>query len=96
MTALAWSGVDGSYHQLSSCTGFPGLLLPLSSGPQDNDLNLGAGAARVAQQFSAAFSLECDPGDPGSGPTLGSLQEACFYLLPTSLPLPLSVSLMNK
>ena len=39
-----------------------------------------AGAARVAQWFSAAFSTGCDPRDPGSSPTKGSLHGACFSL----------------
>ena len=46
------------------------------NGIQDNWL----GAARVAQQFSTAFHLGCDPGDPGSSPTSGSLHGACFSL----------------
>ena len=37
-------------------------------------------AALVAQQFSAAFSLGCDPGDPGWNPTSGSLHGTCFSL----------------
>ena len=37
-------------------------------------------AAWVAQQFSAAFSPGCDPGDLGSSPTLSSLHGACFSL----------------
>ena len=45
-------------------------------------------AAPVAQQFSAACSPECDPGDPGSGPLWGSLYDARF-----SLCLSLSLSL---
>ena len=48
-------------------------------------------AAQVAQRFSATFSPECDPGDPGSSPTSGSLQGACL-----SLSLCLFVSLMNE
>uniref|UniRef100_A0A8I3QHQ2 OFD1 centriole and centriolar satellite protein n=1 Tax=Canis lupus familiaris TaxID=9615 RepID=A0A8I3QHQ2_CANLF len=37
-------------------------------------------AALVAQQFSAACSPGCDPGDPGSSLRSGSLYEACFSL----------------
>ena len=37
-------------------------------------------AALVAQRFGAACSLECDPGDLGSGPTSGSQHGACFSL----------------
>ena len=33
------------------------------------------GAAQVAQGFSAAFSPGCDPGDPASSTTSGSLME---------------------
>ena len=52
--------------------------------------------AWVAQQLSA-FGPECDPGDPGLSPTLGSLREACLLLpLPVSLPLCVCVFLMNK
>ena len=43
-----------------------------------------------------AFGSGCDPGDPGSSPTSGSLPEACFSLclcLCLSLSLSLSVSL---
>ena len=60
---------------------------------------LGCWAAPVAQRFSAAFSPGCDPRDPGSSPTSGSLHGACFSLglcLPLSLSLSCSVSLMNK
>lgn len=44
------------------------------------ELKSGIGAARVAQQFSAAFSPGCGPGDPGSSATSGSLHgnRACF------------------
>ena len=52
-------------------------------------------AARVAQQFSAAFSPGCDPGDPGSSPTSGSLHGAHFSLC-LCLCLILSLSLINK
>ena len=53
--------------------------------------------ARVPQQFSATFSLGCDPGDLGSSPALGSLHGACFSLcLYLCLSLPLPVSLMNE
>ena len=51
-------------------------------------------AAPVAQRFSAACSLGCDPGDWGSSPTSGSLHGACFSLC-LCLCLSLSVS-MNK
>ena len=34
-------------------------------------------AALVAQWFSATFGPECDLGDLGSSPTLGSLHGAC-------------------
>ena len=44
------------------------------------------GAAWVAQRFSAAFSPGCDPGDPGSSPTSGSLRGACFSLCLCLLP----------
>ena len=45
-------------------------------------------AARVAQQFGAAFGPGRDPGDLGSSPTSGSLHGACFSLcLPVSLSL---------
>ena len=37
----------------------------------------GPKAAPVAQRFSATFSWGCDPGDPGSSPTSGSLHGAC-------------------
>ena len=37
-------------------------------------------AAPVAQWFSAACSLGCDPGDPGSSPASGFLYGACFSL----------------
>ena len=50
-------------------------------------------AARVAQQFSAAFGLGCDRGDPGSSPMSGSLHGACFLPLPVSVPLSFSLSL---
>ena len=56
-------------------------------------------AAQVVQWFSATFSPGPDPGDPGSGPTLGSLQGACFSLclcFCLSLSLSLSVCLMSK
>ena len=36
-------------------------------------------AALVAQQFGAACSPGCDPGDLGSSPASGSLHGACFY-----------------
>ena len=52
-------------------------------------------AARVAQQFSAAFGSGCDPGVPGSSPTLGSLHGACFSLC-LCLCLSLFLSLMSK
>ena len=64
-----------------------GLARHVDSGPQGPE----AGAARVAQRFSAAFSPVPDPGDPGSSPMSGSLHGACF-----SLCLSLSVSLINK
>ena len=38
------------------------------------------GAARVAWQFSAAFGLERDLGDPGSSTMSGSMHGACFSL----------------
>uniref|UniRef100_A0A8P0PN94 Bax inhibitor 1 n=1 Tax=Canis lupus familiaris TaxID=9615 RepID=A0A8P0PN94_CANLF len=55
-------------------------------------------AARVAQRFSATFSPGCDPGDPGSSRTSGSLRGACFSLclVSASLSLSLSLSLMKK
>ena len=34
----------------------------------------------MAQRFGATCSLGCDPGDPGSSPTSGSLHGACFSL----------------
>ena len=37
-------------------------------------------AAPVAQWFSATFGPGCDPGDPASSPTSGSLHGACFSL----------------
>ena len=37
-------------------------------------------AAPVAQRFGATCSLGCDPGDPGSSRTSGSLHGACFSL----------------
>ena len=52
-------------------------------------------AARGAQRVSGAFSPGRDPGVPGSSPhrvPAGSL----LLPLPVSLPLSLSVSLMNK
>ena len=50
-------------------------------------LNANEGDPWVAQWFSATFSLGCDPGDPGSSPTLGSLHGAYFSLsLSFSLP----------
>ena len=55
-------------------------------------------AALVAQLFSATFGPGHDPGDLGSGPTLGSLHGA-FFSLCLSLTLSLSLSsvfLMNK
>ena len=55
------------------------------------------GAAQVAQRFRAAFSLGRDPGDPGSSPMSGSLHAWNLLLpLPVSLPLSLSLFLMNK
>ena len=54
-------------------------------------------ATQVAQWFSTAFGLGCDPGDPGSSPMSGSLRGACFSLcLCFCLSLSLSLSLMNK
>ena len=54
-------------------------------------------AAWGTQRFSATFGPECDPGDPGSSPTSGSLHGACFSLcLCLCLSLPLSMYLMNK
>ena len=44
---------------------------------------------QAAKRFSAAFSPGCDPGDPESSPTSGSLHGACFSL---SLRLCLSLS----
>ena len=35
-------------------------------------------AAPVAQRFSTALGLGCDPGVPGSSPTSDSLHGACF------------------
>ena len=52
-------------------------------------------AARVAQWFSAAFSLGLDPGDPRWSPMSGSLHGACFFLC-LCLCFSLCVSLMNK
>ena len=53
-------------------------------------------AALVAQQFGAACSLGCDPGDLGWSPASGSPHGACFSLsLCLCLCLSLSVS-MNK
>ena len=52
--------------------------------------NIGS-AARVAQQFSAAFSPGPEPGDLGSSPTSGSLNGASF-----SLCLFLCLSRINK
>ena len=52
-------------------------------------------AAPVAQRFGATFGLGCDPGDPGSSPTSGSLHGACFSLF-LCLCLSLSLSVMNK
>ena len=49
------------------------------------------GAALVARRFGATCSLGCDPGDPGSSPTSGSLQSLPLPL-PVSLPLSLCVS----
>ena len=49
--------------------------------------------AQVAQRFSTAFSLGCDPKDLGLIPTLGSLYGACISLCLCFSP---SVSLMNK
>ena len=43
-------------------------------------LNTPWGTVPMAQRFSAAFSPGCDPGGPGSSPTLGSLHRACFSL----------------
>ena len=49
-------------------------------------------AARVAQRFSAVFSLGRDPGDLGSSPMSGSLHGACLSLcLCESLSLSLSL-----
>ena len=39
------------------------------------------GGSLVAQRFSTAFSLGCDPGDPGSSPMSVSLHGACFSSL---------------
>ena len=45
----------------------------------------------------SAFSSGCDPGVPGSSPTLGSLHRACFSLcLCFCLSVCVCVSLMNK
>ena len=52
-------------------------------------------AALVAQRFGAALGLGCDPGDPGSSLTLGSLRGACFSLC-LCLCLSLCVSLNKK
>ena len=53
-------------------------------------------AAPVAQRLSAACSPWCDPGDPGSSPTSGSLRGAYFSLC-LCLCLSLSASLwINK
>ena len=49
----------------------------------------------MALQLRSASSPGCDPGDPGSSPTLGSLHEACFSLL-VSLPLNICVSFVNN
>ena len=52
----------------------------LQGGGGEGVKQLGMGAAPVAQRFGAACSLGCDPGDPGSSPTSGSLHGACFSL----------------
>ena len=52
-------------------------------------------AAWVAQRFSAAFSPGCDPGDPGSSSTSGSLQQPASPSACVSASLSLCVS-MNK
>ena len=59
--------------------------------------NVSRGAAQVALRFGAAFSPDCDPGDPELSPTSGSLH-SLLLPQPVSLPLTLSVavSLMNK
>ena len=48
--------------------------------PKISFLNLGSGAATVAQWFSAICSLGCDPGDLGSSPMSGSMCGPCFSL----------------
>ena len=59
-----------------------------------NNKKIWTRAAQVAQQFSADFSTGCDPGDPGSSPTWGSLHGAGFSLcLCLCLSLSLSLSL---
>ena len=52
-------------------------------------------AAGVTQWFSTTFSSGCDPGDPGSSPTSGSLHGAYFSLC-LCLCFSPSVSLMNE
>ena len=60
-------------------------------------LNVPSGAALVAQQFSAAFSPGCDPGDRELSPPSGSLDEAYFSLsLCLCLCLCLSISLLSS
>ena len=55
-------------------------------------MNKKPGAAQVAQQFSAVFSPECDPGYQGLSPMSGSLHGAYFSLC-LCLCLSLSLSL---
>ena len=50
-------------------------------------------AAQVAQRLDATFSPGCDPGDPGSSPTSGSLYGVCFSLC---LCLCLSISVSHE
>ena len=53
----------------------------------------GAGIPGWLSGSVPAFSLGCDPGVLGSSPTLGSLQEICFFAYVSAS---LCVSLMNK
>ena len=57
----------------------------------------GAAPVVVAQPFSAACSPECDPGDrPGIESHIGLPEWSLLLPLPVSLPLSLSLSIMNK